>query len=349
VVGPSVTDFRWAELPSLSRDEAAAEREAHVRLKRHFAPARFVAALRDTLAVEIEGYGVAGGALVEGLPASLGADVKLASEELELAVSVEPGLASLLLCRLLGRTPSLSAQSALTPPLDHAFAVLCAELCRRVAPAAPLALSSKPLQGWLWRTDFWLRAEGAAFRGRLALALAGGPLPRGPVVGGALPVSLPLVLLAQSLPGVELGSLEVGDAVVFDAPWPAAGPLGTAWLCAGANSAALQVEITATGLVLRAAAQLEYEVNTMGEVDTTLAQGLEAAVLDGPVVVRLELGEVTLPARDWLALSSGDVLQTDLPLGEPVVLRVAGRVVGRGTLVNVEGRLGVRLLTVTPP
>jgi flagellar motor switch/type III secretory pathway protein FliN len=101
-------------------------------------------------------------------------------------------------------------------------------------------------------------------------------------------------------------------------------------------------------LVLRAAAQLGYEVEKMAQADTTVSQAVEAAVLDAPVVVRLEVGEVTLPARDWLALGAGDVLQTDVPLGDPVVLRVAGRVVARGTLVNVEGRLGVRLLAVTP-
>jgi flagellar motor switch/type III secretory pathway protein FliN len=122
----------------------------------------------------------------------------------------------------------------------------------------------------------------------------------------------------------------------------------SARLCGGSNSAALRVEITPAGLVLRGGAQLGYESQSMAEGDTTVDAGAQAAVLDTPVVVRLEVGEVTLSARDWLALNTGDVLQTDVPLGEPVALRVAGRVVARGTLVNVEGKLGVRLLAVTP-
>jgi type III secretion protein Q len=73
---------------------------------------------------------------------------------------------------------------------------------------------------------------------------------------------------------------------------------------------------------------------------TTLAD----AVLDAPVVVRVEVGSVTLPAREWAALGSGDVIETGVRLGEPVVLRVAGKAIARGELVSVDGELGVRVL-----
>ena len=76
---------------------------------------------------------------------------------------------------------------------------------------------------------------------------------------------------------------------------------------------------------------------------------LNQVVLDAPVVVRVEVGAVTLTAREWAAVRPGDVLETGVGLGEPVVLRVAGKEVARGELVSVDGELGVRILELVAP
>jgi flagellar motor switch/type III secretory pathway protein FliN len=73
---------------------------------------------------------------------------------------------------------------------------------------------------------------------------------------------------------------------------------------------------------------------------------LTDAVLESPVVVRVEVGAVTLTAREWAELGPGDVIETGRRIAEPVVLRVAGREVARGELVNLEGELGVRIREV---
>jgi len=70
---------------------------------------------------------------------------------------------------------------------------------------------------------------------------------------------------------------------------------------------------------------------------------LTDAVLEAPVVVRVELAQVSMPASDWAKLRPGDVIETGQRLAEPVVLRVAGRAVARGELVDVDGELGVRI------
>jgi flagellar motor switch/type III secretory pathway protein FliN len=70
---------------------------------------------------------------------------------------------------------------------------------------------------------------------------------------------------------------------------------------------------------------------------------LTDAVLDSPVVVRVEVGAVSMSAREWAELAPGDVIETGRRIAEPVVLRVAGREVARGELVNLEGELGVRI------
>jgi len=66
-------------------------------------------------------------------------------------------------------------------------------------------------------------------------------------------------------------------------------------------------------------------------------------VLEAPLVVRVELGAVTLPAHEWAALGEGDVIALGRRVSEPVSLRIAGVEVARGELVDIEGELGVRL------
>jgi type III secretion system YscQ/HrcQ family protein len=76
-------------------------------------------------------------------------------------------------------------------------------------------------------------------------------------------------------------------------------------------------------------------------------QTLTEAALEAPVVVRIELGAVSMTAADWAKLRPGDVIDSGRRLAEPVVLRVGGRVVARGELVDVEGDLGVRVRELT--
>ncbi len=66
---------------------------------------------------------------------------------------------------------------------------------------------------------------------------------------------------------------------------------------------------------------------------------------DAPLVVRVEVGQVTLRAREWAALKPGDVVATGQKLAGPVVLRVGGVEVARGELVEIEGDVGVRILS----
>lgn len=71
---------------------------------------------------------------------------------------------------------------------------------------------------------------------------------------------------------------------------------------------------------------------------------LADALAEAPIVVRVEAGTVTLPARAWASMGAGDVVALDRRTGESVVVRVGGRVVARGELVDVDGTLGVRIL-----
>jgi flagellar motor switch/type III secretory pathway protein FliN len=88
----------------------------------------------------------------------------------------------------------------------------------------------------------------------------------------------------------------------------------------------------------RVDAEMKMEIVNQAE-DTATSE----VILDAPLVVRVELGAVTLTAREWASLGVGDVIALGRRVSEPVVLRVAGVEVAQGELVDVEGELGVRI------
>jgi flagellar motor switch/type III secretory pathway protein FliN len=72
------------------------------------------------------------------------------------------------------------------------------------------------------------------------------------------------------------------------------------------------------------------------------------AELRTPLVGRLEVGTVTLPATEWLRLKRGDVVVTE-GSDRSVAIRVAGQVVAWGELVTVDGAVGVRIQHLGAP
>ena len=72
-----------------------------------------------------------------------------------------------------------------------------------------------------------------------------------------------------------------------------------------------------------------------------------STIADAPLLVRVEIGAVSLTAEQWAHVAPGTVLATGHPVGQQVILRVADVEVGRGELVNIEGELGVRIQSLT--
>lgn len=67
---------------------------------------------------------------------------------------------------------------------------------------------------------------------------------------------------------------------------------------------------------------------------------------DIPLQLAVELARVPITADEVVALKVGQVLELHRSPGEPVELSVNGKVVARGELVEVEGQLGVRVLSL---
>ena len=80
-------------------------------------------------------------------------------------------------------------------------------------------------------------------------------------------------------------------------------------------------------------------------VDETIGEGSEL-LNDIPLQIAVELARVPVTAEQVVSLRVGQVVDLNRVPGEPVELSVNGKVVARGELVEVEGHLGVRILSM---
>jgi flagellar motor switch/type III secretory pathway protein FliN len=67
---------------------------------------------------------------------------------------------------------------------------------------------------------------------------------------------------------------------------------------------------------------------------------------DAHVELTVALGTTQLSLRQVVELAIGQIIQLGRPLAGPFELRAAGRIVGRGELVDVDGELGVRIVSL---
>lgn len=67
---------------------------------------------------------------------------------------------------------------------------------------------------------------------------------------------------------------------------------------------------------------------------------------DVPVPLIAELGRINCRARDIMYMRVGQILELNRSPHEPLDLVVKGRSIGRGELVEVEGKLGIRIISL---
>jgi len=73
-----------------------------------------------------------------------------------------------------------------------------------------------------------------------------------------------------------------------------------------------------------------------------------SSILNVPVQVSVRLGRRRLRISELLRLAPGDVVDLERIVGEPVDLFVNDRLVARGELVVVDGRLGLTIVELMP-
>ena len=63
-----------------------------------------------------------------------------------------------------------------------------------------------------------------------------------------------------------------------------------------------------------------------------------------PILLHVVVGEKEMSLEEANGLIPGSIIELDAREGEPVDLAINGKRVGKGELVNVDGRLGVKIL-----
>jgi type III secretion system YscQ/HrcQ family protein len=271
-----------------------------------------------------------------------------------LTIGAEPALVTALLERIFARPVALGrSDRELEPSVMGAFAALIVEVARRVS-SEPIALTT-PLDA---RADALCALTKVCVDARPFAAYALVALPPTPTGGVSkpdpraladLPLAVPLVVAVSLATPAELRRLAPGAAFLpGERAWVSAHGAGRGVLVAGTGERGVSVDLPPDGrLVLRGetvelALDPARSTDAMSDADD-VNQTLVDAALEAPVVVRVELGTVSMTAADWARLRPGDVIETGRRVAEPVILRVAGRVVARGELVDVDGEVGVRV------
>ena len=367
--------FPWGSLDSTTRAEAAVVRDlgrwtaAHVRVR------ALAAAMGDITGATVDlrlgrvhplpalrAFGEGFGVLLASADAPSHAPGTL--------VEAESALVAALAARALKRPPPILVDPGSThsPALAGAFAAILVAAARRAhsslslrvicaGPAAELETDLGRVARDLVAFSLTVLVSDNAYAARVVLSrrvAAGAPPPRWTTEElsslGATPLSLPVVATLSSATAADIALLRPGDTFL-PGRWPLSrttvdrtGWLGPVVLAPPDAHAGISAELVeGHRLVLRGGIEpLDAEEAQMGDPEGS--EALITAVGDVPVLVRVEIGEARMAARDWASLGAGDVIALGRRIGERVVLRVGGVTVARGELVEIDGEVGVRIV-----
>jgi len=235
--------------------------------------------------------------------------------------------------------------------------VLAAAISAVIRHAPGLAVAGARPGEWngsgLGRIEGW--AESETFRETFFLDVppawipAGGP---GAIPGGVVPIQPPICLAIElartTITAEEWSRAGPGDAVVFDQPVGRGRPdesLSVRVVCGdfAAPAAVRADELTVTGGF---SPHLPAERNhpMADDPDRDITTTVLAAA---PIQLVAELGRVTLRADEVSALKGGAVISLPPNAESRVELRIGDRLWARGELVDLDGQLAVRLISVT--
>jgi type III secretion protein Q len=146
-------------------------------------------------------------------------------------------------------------------------------------------------------------------------------------------------------PVAELRALAHGDLLALDGVSHHRGALtGGVDLSLGTGDApTFSATLTSRGARIDAPATPPGAPRMTDALNDT-APAMDRATLDALTVeVSVEIAHAERTVGEVASWRPGAVLEFSTPLGEPCVVRAGGRTVARGELVDVDGRVGVRV------
>lgn len=72
-------------------------------------------------------------------------------------------------------------------------------------------------------------------------------------------------------------------------------------------------------------------------------------LMDIPVEISVEIGRTKMAIGELLSLSKGSIIELNKIAGESVDIFVNGKLLGKGEIVIVNERLGVRIMEIASP
>lgn len=351
------TAYPWNALETVSRNGARRAGRAQRQVQSALEPLRIAGALGELTESEVAIVVQRVGATPPKRRPLTELGFELGDTGASCALAVEPEFAAHALARILRRPITLTERGALDDSLAGALHALVFELARRSGVRASLhLLDANEAKGRA--RDVFVEAsvllDGTAYQAVVALELAELTAAREPALTelGELPVQLPLVVGWSLAERAALADFVPGNAwFPGQGLWLDQTLSGDVALAAPTQDRGVRATLSRDGKIVIRGGSVPLLPDT-GELMSDLEKpeaSLTDAVLDSPVVVRVEIGAVTMSAREWAELGPGDVIESGRRIAEPVVLRVGGREVARGELVNLEGELGVRIREIVRP
>ncbi|HEY4105341.1 MAG TPA: FliM/FliN family flagellar motor switch protein [Polyangiaceae bacterium] len=356
----AATAYPWKALEMATRDGARRAAEARRQVQRALDTTRLAHALSEICACEASIIVRRVNTSAPRRRPSTELGFELGGSGIKCALYLEPELIVSVLALTLQRPVRIAARGALDESLEGAFSAIVAEVARRSGTHGALhALgSSDNIDD---ARDVFVEAT-ALIAGKSYEVIAALALPTLPPVPeatlgalGELPIAVPLVVGLGLAERSALADFSLGNAWFPGAGfWLDRELEGPIALSAGTRDQGVAGTLSRDGrIVIRGesvALPFDYvpahaagKGEAMSDSEKPEPSTLTEAVLDSPIVVRIEIGAVSMSAREWAELGPGDIIETGRRIAEPVALRVGGREVARGELVNLEGELGVRI------
>ncbi len=365
--------FPWGSLDSTTRAEAASLRDAHRWARRYVRFPALNAALGQIAGAKVQARVTRARPLSKAGPFGEGYALALSTGDspqnrVVARVEAECALGTALVAHAIRRTPPVVVDTTATRSgeIAGALAAVLTSAARRSHASAALRVAwagkATALDGEISPPEedpiaiaLTVLVADEAYAARVVLArsvTSSAPAPawnRAALSGlGSIRLAMPILACAVPIAAADVASLRRGDVVV-PGGFPLVRTPGDEWvgpvlLSAPGGPVGIAANLSESNrLVLGGeGVSLNETEAEMDESDGSPA--IVNAVGEIPVVLRVEIGQAQMLAREWASVSRGDIVALGQRVGERVILRVGGVVVGRGELVDIEGEVGVRVV-----
>lgn len=208
------------------------------------------------------------------------------------------------------------------------------------------AMESPAFDGIAWQAscdgqefegDLWLDAQGMKYAGAAARTLT--RIRPDAQAWQEIPVNLRFVMGQTELSSTVFASLKQRDVVLMDENWLQEQETLTVVV---AGNAAFRARLSGANLVVT-----EGLMNIMDESFDDNAFTPDEIISDLPIRLSFDLGERSVTLGELQAMAPGYTFDLGRDMRQAVIIRANGMRIGEGELVDIEGRTGVALLSLS--